>query len=106
MISVAELEKWMKPQMEPPIWKWIIGFIIPKFKAEYKREKKLFDEEFTLMMKNCRKYMKNKIKKEKEMSKTYEMQNDGELMTSKKGVIGFIIDELRKEVKKVKFLKY
>ena len=50
LISVKELGKWMKPQMEPPLWKSIFGTMVPTLKAQYEKQKKEYDEEYKLLM--------------------------------------------------------
>ena len=96
--------------MEPPIWKWIFGFVSQKFKDEYKEEKNKYDEKFSLMMKKCENYIElirqqdeKKTEVKMENSEKYEDKNCRDRKISKKDIIGFIIKELRSGDKEVKF---
>ena len=115
MITVDELEKWMKPQLEPPIWKRVIGYVIPSMMEEYKREKNDYKKDFNLMMEKCELYCINdkrsgrpklsidttQTKKVKQKHDQEDDDQNDDTKISKRIIIGFIIDELRKGDKEV-----
>ena len=103
MIRVDELEKWMKPQLEPPIWKKIIGYVIPSMMEEYEREKNDYKKDFSLMMQKCESYCINDKRNGRSRLSVDPIQTNrikqkrvDDTKISKRIIIGFIIDELRK----------
>lgn len=45
LISVKELEKWMKPQMEPSPWMQILAKVSPRWRKKYRESKKKFQKD-------------------------------------------------------------
>ena len=45
LISVKELEKWMKPQMEPSPWMQILAKVSPRWRKKYRESKKKFEKD-------------------------------------------------------------
>ena len=92
----------MKPQLEPPIWEWIIGLVNHKMRQKYNREKETFKSDFNYLKRNGADYFATvenkgkKAKKEKEWTGDYNKPKCENKMASKQEIIGFIIEELRK----------
>ena len=108
VIRLDELEKWMKPQMEPSRWKWVVGFVIARFRDEYKKEKQEFVGNFQSMMEKCETYcidrqLSTKLRLSKVPDKLLkrERNNVKDAQISKRMIIGFIIDSLRRGEKEV-----
>ena len=108
MIRVDELEKWMKPQLEPPIWKRVIGYVIPSMMEEYKREKNDYKTDFKLMMKKCESYCikdkrsgRSRLSVDPTQTNRIKQKRVDDTKISKRIIIGFIIEELRKGDKEV-----
>ena len=101
-VSLDELWKWMKPQLEPPIWKWIIGLFYHKMKQRYNREKEEFKSDLNYFKRNSADYftaVKNTGKNAKIEKEWREDCNEPKCeikIASKQDIIGFIIEELRK----------
>lgn len=74
LLSVHELSKWMKPQMEPSIWKKWLGQVSLKWKEHYEKEQKCYEKQY------------------KSLTEIFK----GKKNVSKKDVMCAIIEELRK----------
>ena len=95
LISLDELWKWMAPQGEPSIWKWIFSHITMEYIVDsntnhemqelYNKEKYNFLDAFKYLKENW---------ENKGFNNTSSKQCK-KIMVSKKDIIGFIIEELR-----------
>ena len=100
MISLDELWKWVKPQLEPPIWKRIFGFVNNEMKIEYEQDKNTFEDDLNYLKRSSGNFLTivdndKKIKHNEEANENKE-KNWMNRMASKKDIIGLIIAELRK----------
>ena len=108
LISLDELWKWMTPQMEPPIWKWILGLLNRKMEENYDKEKTDFKNQFDSMKNNCSEYINlvermNGIGHVENVGRKKDKEQISKIkMISKRDIIGFIMGELRRGDKRGK----